>query len=56
VIADGGRIVGAGELADAVADATGGAGERLRVLAADRSRSFSWASSAERVWGLHADL
>jgi hypothetical protein len=56
VIADGGRIVEAGELADAVADATGGAGERLRVLAADRSRSFSWASSAERVWGLHADL
>ncbi|MCK2036309.1 glycosyltransferase [Microbacterium sp. SSW1-49] len=56
VIADGGRLVGATELADAIADAAGSAGERLRVLAADRSRAFSWASSAERVWGLHADL
>lgn len=56
VIADGGRLVAAGELPDAVADAVGAAGERLRVLAADRSRAFSWASSAERIWGLHADL
>lgn len=29
---------------------------RLRVLAEDRSRSFSWRESAERVWQLHAEL
>lgn len=56
VIADGGMLVPAAELADAVADATAGGADRLRVLAADRSRAFSWASSAERLWGLHADL
>lgn len=56
VIADGGRLVVMADLAEAVSDAAGPAGERLRVLAADRSRAFSWASSAERVWGLHADL
>jgi glycosyltransferase involved in cell wall biosynthesis len=56
VIADGGRLVAGADLAEAVSDAVGSAGDRLRVLAADRSRAFSWASSAERVWGLHADL
>ncbi|MGW9156588.1 glycosyltransferase [Microbacterium sp. NPDC055665] len=56
VIADGGMLVAADEVADAMAEATDAAAERLRVLAADRSRAFSWASSAERLWGLHADL
>lgn len=56
VIADGGRLAPEHALADAIADAVGPAGERLRVLAADRSRAFSWAGAAERVWGLHADL
>jgi glycosyltransferase involved in cell wall biosynthesis len=56
VIADGGMLVPAEAIADAVVEATQGAGERLRVLASDRSRAFSWASSAERLWGLHADL
>lgn len=56
VIADGGMLVTADEIADAMAEATGAAAERLRVLASDRSRAFSWASSAERLWGLHADL
>ncbi len=56
VIADGGMLVPAEAIADAVAEATGGAADRLRVLACDRSRAFSWASSAERLWGLHADL
>lgn len=56
VIADGGMLVPAEAIADAVAEATGGAADRLRVLASDRSRAFSWASSAERLWGLHADL
>ncbi len=56
VIADGGLLVPGGEIAEAVAEATGVAADRLRVLAADRSRAFSWASSAERLWGLHADL
>jgi len=30
--------------------------DRLRVLARDRARAFTWASSAEKVWQLHADL
>lgn len=56
VIADGGRLVASDEIAAAVAEAAGPAADRLRVLARDRSRAFSWDSSAERVWGLHADL
>lgn len=56
VIADGGLLVPADGVADALAAASREAAARLRVLAADRSRAFSWASSAERVWGLHADL
>jgi hypothetical protein len=56
VIADGGLLVDSGDLPDAVERATGGESSRLSVLAADRSRAFSWAGSAERVWGLHADL
>lgn len=56
VIADGGRLVPDADIAEAIADAAGEGGARLRVLAADRSRAFSWEGSAERVWGLHADL
>ena len=56
VIADGGMLVPVADIAESVAEATRGAADRLRVLAADRSRAFSWASSAERLWGLHADL
>lgn len=56
VIADGGKLVAADEIADAMAEATDAASDRLCVLAADRSRAFSWASSAERLWALHADL
>ena len=55
-IADGGALVSADELPDAVADAVGAGEKRLRVLAGDRAKAFSWASSAERVWALHADL
>ena len=56
VIAEGGVLVGTDEMADAVVDAIGAGEKRLRVLADDRARAFSWASSAERVWSLHADL
>jgi glycosyltransferase involved in cell wall biosynthesis len=56
VIADGGTLVPETELADAVAHAAGDGADRARVVATDRSRAFSWASAAERVWGLHADL
>ncbi|MEV8172884.1 glycosyltransferase [Microbacterium sp. NPDC077486] len=56
VIADGGAVVAEEELPEAVEDAAGAGRERLRVLASDRSRAFSWASAAERVWSLHADL
>lgn len=56
VIADGGALVSESELDEALADALGSGERRLRVLAADRSRAFAWASSAERLWALHADL
>lgn len=56
VIADGGAVVPAADIPDAVADALGAGEKRLRVLASDRARAFSWASSAERVWALHAEL
>jgi glycosyltransferase involved in cell wall biosynthesis len=65
VIADGGQLVMAtdvaeltAELGSALADALGAvaAAERLSVLAADRGRAFSWAEAADKVWHLHADL
>ncbi|MGB3730956.1 glycosyltransferase [Microbacterium sp.] len=56
VIADGGAVVDVQDVADAVIDALGAGEKRLRVLASDRARAFSWASSAERLWALHADL
>lgn len=56
VIADGGAVVPSAQLDDALIDALGSGRERLRVLGADRARAFSWASSAERLWALHAEL
>lgn len=61
VLVDGGIFADSGDpdaLAAALAEALGstGAAERLAVLAADRGRAYSWASSAERIWQLHADL
>jgi glycosyltransferase involved in cell wall biosynthesis len=56
VIAEGGALVSPTELSDALMDAVGQGAARLGVLAGDRARAFSWASSAERVWALHADL
>ena len=56
VIAEGGALVDAAELPDALMDAVSAGTKRLGVLAGDRARAFSWASSAERVWSLHADL
>jgi glycosyltransferase involved in cell wall biosynthesis len=56
VVADGGAIVPSADIEDAVVDATGPGARRLSVLAADRSRAFSWHGAGERVWGLHADL
>jgi glycosyltransferase involved in cell wall biosynthesis len=56
VIADGGALVARDDLADAVVDALGPGRDRLRVLGSDRARAFSWASAAERVWALHAEL
>lgn len=55
-IAEGGALVTADEMSDAVTDAVGSGAVRWRVLGGDRARAFSWASSAERVWALHADL
>lgn len=56
IIADGGALVRAEEIPDVVVEAVGAEARRLSVLAHDRSRAFSWLSSAERVWALHADL
>ncbi|MGM1017681.1 MAG: glycosyltransferase [Actinomycetota bacterium] len=56
VIAEGGLLVTADELPEAIEEALEHGARRLRVLAADRARAFSWASSAERIWSLHADL
>ncbi|GAA3653327.1 glycosyltransferase [Microbacterium marinilacus] len=56
VVLDGGLVVPEEGLEDAVAEAIGGAAERLRVLALDRARAFSWAGAAARVWQVHADL
>lgn len=56
VIADGGLLVAREDLAEGIAAAAGDASARMSVLASDRSRAFSWASAAERVWALHADL
>lgn len=56
VIAEGGALVAGDELADALADAVGAGERRLRVLAGDRAKAFSWDGAAERVWALHADL
>lgn len=55
-IAEGGALVAPDEIPDAVVDAVGAGERRLRVLASDRAKAFSWSSSAERVWALHADL
>lgn len=58
VLLDGGVLAGpdADALADGLARALGGEAPRLRVLAADRGRAFSWDSAAEQVWHLHAEL
>jgi len=61
LLADGGQLVAVdghepivGALGRVLGDETLAA--RMRVLATDRSRAFSWRDSAERVWALHADL
>lgn len=59
VVLDGAVLAGdAAELTDAAVSVAGdpGATARLRVLAQDRARAFSWRGAAERIWQLHADL
>lgn len=56
VIAEGGAVVEPDEISDALVDAVGAGEKRARVLAGDRAKAFSWASAAERIWLLHADL
>jgi glycosyltransferase involved in cell wall biosynthesis len=56
VIADGGVLVAEQDLSEAIVTAVGSEQRRLKVLAQDRSRAFSWASSAEKLWALHAEL
>lgn len=57
VLADGGVLAPADELAAAVAGALAAdRRDRLRVLSADRGRAFSWDGAAEQIWALHAML
>ena len=56
VLAEGGLLVEPEGFTDALRDAAGEGARRLSVLAADRSRAYSWNGSAERVWTLHAEL
>lgn len=56
VIAEGGVLTSDEGLADAVDGVLGDGARRAGVLAGDRGRAFSWVSSAERVWALHAEL
>lgn len=56
VLADAAAFAPAEELAGAVAGALGADAARLRVLAGDRAKGFSWREAAEKVWALHADL
>lgn len=56
VLADAAAFAPAEDLAPAVELALGEGAARLRVLAGDRAKAFSWRGHAERVWALHADL
>ncbi|MFJ6653169.1 glycosyltransferase [Microbacterium sp. NPDC091313] len=56
VLAEGALLADAAGLAEAITAARGPAAVRLRVLAGDRGRSFSWRDAAERTWALHAEL
>lgn len=56
VIADGGLVVAPEDFTEAAVAAAGSEHKKLKVLAGDRAKAFSWASSAERVWALHAEL
>ncbi|MFT4235939.1 MAG: glycosyltransferase [Microbacterium sp.] len=56
VVFEGGDLVQAAELGDALRTAIVAGSSRLGLLAHDRSRAFSWAGAAERTWALHAEL
>ena len=56
VVSDGGLLVAAADLKDAVRRAVDEEAERLRVMSSDRGRAYSWQSAAEQVWQLHAEL
>jgi hypothetical protein len=56
VFAEAAVLSATGDLRGAVAAVRGPAATRLRVLASDRGRSFSWREAAERTWALHAEL
>ncbi|MFE6734218.1 glycosyltransferase [Microbacterium sp. NPDC057650] len=56
VVADGGLVAAPEDFTEAAVAAAGSEANKLRVLASDRAKAFSWASSAERVWALHAEL
>ncbi|MDN3309949.1 glycosyltransferase [Microbacterium oryzae] len=56
VVLDGGAVVPADEMADALVAVLAGDPTSLGLRARDRSRAFSWHGAAEKVWQLHAEL
>ncbi len=65
ILVDGGELVDAVDaaalvegMAESLRRALGSteAAARLRILAADRGRAFSWREAADKVWLLHAEL
>lgn len=56
LVADAAKIVPFEALAAGIRDAVGAQSRQLSVLGVDRSASFSWRSTAEQIWALHADL
>ena len=58
VLLDGGSVVGAADLGEALGHVLSSEENRRRyaVRSADRGRAFSWRDHADRVWALHAEL
>jgi glycosyltransferase involved in cell wall biosynthesis len=56
VLADAALYASGDDFGSSVAGALGDDADRLRVLAGDRAKGFSWQASADRVWALHAEI
>ncbi|MFS0793208.1 glycosyltransferase [Microbacterium sp. 1P10AE] len=56
VLADAALYASGDDFGSSVAGALSDDADRLRVLAGDRAKGFSWQASADRVWALHAEI